>query len=58
MYTGWSPEPKYRLSHVIHGAGALPSCGVLNWMRMLGSISTEEAKMTGMTLAMFTLTGM
>ena len=47
MYTGWSPGPKYRLSHVIHGAGALPSCGVLNWMRM-----------TGMTLAMFTLTGM
>ena len=36
----------------------MPLLGRLNWAIMLGSDSSDEAKMTGMTPAMLTFSGM
>ena len=53
-----APVPKYCCSHTTQPAGSVPSVGILNSMRICGSIKMEDAKITGITPAMLTLIGM
>ncbi len=55
---GWSPRTRCPSIQSTHAAGRLPFAGRLNWASMLGSDSSDEAKMTGMTPAMLTFSGM
>ncbi len=58
MYSGWSPFTKYVRIHVAQAGAGLPFCGMLNCATSIGMYSSDEAKMTGITPAMFTLIGM
>ncbi|CNL10230.1 Uncharacterised protein [Mycobacterium tuberculosis] len=49
---------KLALIQLTHAGGVEPSCGVLNWAMSAGMYSSDDAKMTGITPAMFTLIGM